>query len=151
MASNTSTAVFVKMQCLTSSSATSSLLASGLTPAASKMLRFLPSTWQLPDSLTLSLSTFYPLMNNFNLTGIYTVRRPSDAINFITVDLLEATALVEYSNGERYSYSSVSRRAILNLLMQPNISLGFWVNDVLLYCNSKSASYGSCEHLNYAF
>jgi len=90
-------------------------------------------------------------MNKINLTGIYTVRRPSDAINFITVDLLEATALVEFANGERYSYSRVSRRAIVNLLMQPNISLGFWVNDVLLYCNSKAASYGSCEHLNYAF
>ena len=149
MASNTCTATFVKMQCLTSSLATSSLLASGLTPTASSLMRFLPSL--LPDSLTLSLSTNYPLMNKINLTGIYTVRRPSDAINFITVDLLEATALVEFASGERYSYSRVSRRAILNLLMQPNISLGFWVNDVLLYCNSKSASYGSCEHLNYAF
>ena len=86
-------------------------------------------------------------MDNF---GIFVVRRTSNAVNFVAVDLFEATAVVEFKNGERYSYSCVSRRAILNLLLQPNLSLGMWVNDALLYCNSKAASYGSCEHLDYA-
>ena len=76
-----------------------------------------------------------------------TICRPSDAVKSITTDLLGGMVLVEYSNGENYSYSDVSRRAILNLLMQPNISLGFWVNDVLLASDAKCATYGSCEHL----
>ena len=76
-----------------------------------------------------------------------TIMRPSDAVKSITTDLLGGEVLVEYSNGENYSYSDVSRRAILNLLMQRNISLGFWVNDVLLASDTKCATYGSCEHL----
>jgi hypothetical protein len=50
---------------------------------------------------------------------------------------------VYYTNGSVYLYQGVSRRAILNLLLNDNISLGRWINDVLLYCNSKCAQYGS--------
>ena len=82
-----------------------------------------------------------------NPFAFQTICRPSDAVNNITTDLLHAEVVVEYSNGENYSYSDVSRRAILNLLMQPNISLGFWVNDVLLASDAKCATFGSCEHL----
>ena len=76
-----------------------------------------------------------------------TICRPSDAVNSITTDLLNGEVVVEYSNKETYVYSNVSRRAILNLLMQPNISLGFWVNDVLLASDAKCATFGNCEHL----
>ena len=82
-----------------------------------------------------------------NPFAFQTICRPSDAVKSITTDLIGGMVLVEYSNGENYSYSDVSRRAILNLLMQPNISLGFWVNDVLLASDAKCATYGSCEHL----
>ena len=83
----------------------------------------------------------------YNPFTFNTIQRPSDAVNNITTDLIGGEVLVEYSNGENYSYSDVSRRAILNLLMQRNISLGFWVNDVLLASDAKCATYGSCEHL----
>ena len=79
------------------------------------------------------------------------VSRSSSAINHIITDLLAGEVLVEYKNGECYYYSNVSRRAILNLLLQNNISLGFWVNENLLCCDAKTASYGSCEHLAFAY
>jgi len=59
-------------------------------------------------------------------------RRTSDAIGFIVVDFATGTASVEYKSGHRYDYTNVSRRAILNLLNTPNMSLGFWVNNNLL-------------------
>ena len=54
--------------------------------------------------------------------------RSSDAIAHIQVSPILGVALVEYTNGLSYEYTNVSRRAILNLMTQPNISLGFWVN-----------------------
>ena len=58
--------------------------------------------------------------------------RASDAIGYIVVDFATGTATVEYKSGHRYDYTNVSRRAILNLLNTPNMSLGFWVNNNLL-------------------
>jgi hypothetical protein len=55
--------------------------------------------------------------------------RHSDAIDNISVSPMLGVALVEYANGLAYEYTNVSRRAILNLMAQPNMSLGFWVND----------------------
>ena len=55
--------------------------------------------------------------------------RHSDAIDNIAVSPILGVALVEYANGLAYEYTNVSRRAILNLMAQPNMSLGFWVND----------------------
>ena len=86
-----------------------------------------------------------------NLFAYQTVSRSSSAVNSITTDLIGGEVLVEYKNGECYSYSNVSRRAILNLLLQNNISLGFWVNENLLCCDAKTATYGSCEHLAFAY
>ena len=59
----------------------------------------------------------------------FTNFRSSDAIDNISVSPILGVALVEYANGLAYEYTNVSRRAILNLMMQPNMSLGFWVND----------------------
>ena len=82
-----------------------------------------------------------------NPFAIQTVSRSSSAINNISTDLVNAEVYVEYSNGETYVYTNVSRRAILNLLLQENMSLGFWVNSNLLFCDAKCATFGSCEHL----
>ena len=82
-----------------------------------------------------------------NIFKLHTIQRPSTAVKAITLDLLNAEAFVEYMNGECYVYSEVSRKAMLNLLLNKNISLGFWVNDVLLASDAKTATYGSCEHL----
>ena len=59
----------------------------------------------------------------FNVTN-----RTSSAVRCLLVDPIRGTACVDFKNGYAYSYSNVSRRAILNLLAQPNMSLGFWVN-----------------------
>ena len=55
--------------------------------------------------------------------------RYSAAIDNISVSPILGVVLVEYSNGYSYEYTNVSRRAILNLMCNPNMSLGFWVND----------------------
>ena len=60
----------------------------------------------------------------FNVTN-----RTSSAIRCLLVDPIRGSATVEFKNGYAYSYSNVSRRAIINLLAQPNMSLGFWVNN----------------------
>ena len=60
----------------------------------------------------------------FNVT-----RRTSDAIANLQVSPILGVALVEFDNGYSYEYTNVSRRAIANLLLNPNMSLGFWVNN----------------------
>ena len=54
--------------------------------------------------------------------------RTSDAVAFMQVSPVLGVVLVEFSNGYSYEYTNVSRRAIANLLLNPNMSLGFWVN-----------------------
>jgi hypothetical protein len=71
--------------------------------------------------------------------------RSSSAVEQIIVNPIRGTANVVYKNGREYDYTNVSRRAILNLIANPNISLGFWINENLLYCNSKSAKFGTCQ------
>ena len=66
----------------------------------------------------------------------------SDCADYIIVNVAKAQCIVAYTNGTRYLYEGVSRRALLKLMLQPNISLGRWINDNLLYCNSKCAQTG---------
>ena len=55
-------------------------------------------------------------------------QRTSEAIEAIKVDPVRGTVITRFRvNGYEYKYSNVSRLAIINLLMQPNMSLGFWV------------------------
>ena len=54
--------------------------------------------------------------------------RTSTCVKSIDVDPITGTAIVEFLTDTRYEYTNVSRRAIANLLAQPNMSLGFWVN-----------------------
>ena len=54
--------------------------------------------------------------------------RSSSAVRSIDTNILRGSVTVEFINGNRYTYTGVSRRAIANLLLQPNLSLGFWVN-----------------------
>tara|TARA_B100000085_G_C18459197_1_gene478179 strand:+ start:631 stop:879 length:249 start_codon:yes stop_codon:yes gene_type:complete len=60
------------------------------------------------------------------------VVRNSNCADGISVDIISGTASVLFSNGAVYRYTNVSRRAIANLLINPNISLGFWINDNLV-------------------
>ena len=58
----------------------------------------------------------------------FNIFRTSDAIDSMQVSPILGVVLVEYSNGYSYEYTNVSRRAIINLMCNPNMSLGFWVN-----------------------
>ena len=53
--------------------------------------------------------------------------RTSEAVEAINVNPFTRVVNVRFTNGYEYKYSNVSRLAIINLLMQPNMSLGFWV------------------------
>ncbi|AGG91340.1 hypothetical protein SWQG_00046 [Synechococcus phage S-RIP2] len=59
---------------------------------------------------------------------ITVTRRTSDAVAQLLVSPVLGVVLVEFTNGYSYEYTNVSRRAIMNLLLNPNMSLGFWVN-----------------------
>ena len=51
----------------------------------------------------------------------------------ICVDFKRGTAVVMFNNSNKvYRYFNVSRRAIFNFIMQPNMSVGFWINENLL-------------------
>ena len=57
--------------------------------------------------------------------------RSSSCADAITVDPINGTAAVLYKNGSVYSYKNVSRRAIVNFMINECASLGFFVNNIL--------------------
>ena len=63
--------------------------------------------------------------------------RTSNAIESLEVDLLSQKARTVFKNGKGYEYGNVSKRAIANVMFNPDVSLGFWVNNNLL--NSERA------------
>lgn len=73
------------------------------------------------------------------------VVRNSAACIAIDVNVIKGDCIVKYHNGTQYHYTDVSRRALFNLLNNETISLGFFINEHLLYVDSKCALYGSCE------
>ena len=60
----------------------------------------------------------------------YIENRTSTCVEAIAVSPLRKVAKVRYPNGKEYTYSNVSRLAILNLILNPSVSLGFWANKV---------------------
>ena len=77
--------------------------------------------------------------------------RTSDCVERMVVDPLRGVVQVAYQKGNIYEYTCVSRRAIANLLLNPNMSLGFWVNSNLLPFNSKTRLLGDVRCLNALF
>lgn len=67
------------------------------------------------------------------------IQRSSDCCDGVAVDIINGSVSVLYTNGSVYNYTNVSRRAILNLMLNPNMSLGFWINANLI--NSKRVSF----------
>lgn len=55
-------------------------------------------------------------------------RRSSGAVRRVYVSLKDGCVTVVFKCGSTYDYVGVSRRAILNLMLNDNMSLGFWVN-----------------------
>ena len=75
-------------------------------------------------------------------TTMFTVNyRSSSAVRSISANPISGEVLVTYKNGSTYSYERVNRFAIINLLMNDNISLGFWVNDNCLSYDSGAVAY----------
>ena len=66
----------------------------------------------------------------------------------MVVDPVRGLVQVAYAKGSIYQYTHVSRRAIVNLILNPNMSLGFWVNSNLLPFDSKTRLLGECTVLN---
>ena len=81
----------------------------------------------------------------FNLSSI--VRRSSTVANYIVADVMSGTSTVAYKNGHIYEYTNVSRRALFNLINNESVSLGFFINNSLLFCDSKCAKYGFCDEV----
>ena len=70
--------------------------------------------------------------------------RTSAAIESLKVDLLARKARVIFQGSYEYEYENVSARAIANVLFNPDVSLGFWVNNNCLKANrSELVGYGS--------
>jgi len=69
----------------------------------------------------------------------FTITRSSDAISYVSCNMLSGFCLVTFKNGSTYAYNNVSKRAMLNLYMNKNMSLGFWVNENCV--NAKRVSY----------
>ena len=78
----------------------------------------------------------------------YSATRTSEPCNFVHVDLLKGEAIVDFKTSACYKYTNVSRRAIINLMMQPSMSLGFWVNKNCV--QSERTSYAVCADLQLA-
>ena len=74
--------------------------------------------------------------------------RSSSSVRSLTVNLVRGTVHVEFLNGYDYCYQNVSRRAILNLLLNENMSLGFWVNkNLVLSDRVQNARYVQADKL----
>ena len=74
--------------------------------------------------------------------------RTSTAIESLQVDALNKQAIVTFSDGNTYAYGNVSTRAIINVLFNPDVSLGFWVNNNLL--KSERVSVLNGDEFDYA-
>ena len=67
--------------------------------------------------------------------------RSSDAVYFMTANPFTGVVNVTFKGGRSYKYTGVSRRAIINLLANPNMSLGFWVNANCVNSNRASVDF----------
>ena len=56
----------------------------------------------------------------------------SNCCDVLYTNLLRGSATVYFKNGSAFEYTNVSRRAIANLMINPNMSLGFWINSNLI-------------------
>ena len=82
----------------------------------------------MKDTIFLQCSHYLFMINMFvNVTN-----RTSTAIEDLQVDALSKQAIVTFSGGDTYAYGNVSTRAIVNVLFNPDVSLGFWVNNNLI-------------------
>ncbi len=63
----------------------------------------------------------------------------SSAVNSLELDKESGQAQVEFTNGNKYTYFDVSKRAIARLINAPEQSIGQWVNNNLV--NGEGVTY----------
>ena len=56
--------------------------------------------------------------------------RTSEAVEAINVNPFTRVVNVRFTNGYEYKYSNVSRAKIVNLMLNPNMSFGFWIQSL---------------------
>ena len=57
--------------------------------------------------------------------------RTSTCVEKILVNPVQGTVTLRYAkNGYEYKYSNVSRAKIVNLMINPNMSFGFWIQEL---------------------
>ena len=56
--------------------------------------------------------------------------RTSTAVEAINVNPFTKVVNLRFTNGYEYKYSNVSRAKIVNLMINPNMSFGFWIQDL---------------------
>ena len=74
--------------------------------------------------------------------------RTSSSIENLQVDALNKQAIVTFKGSNTYLYDNVSTRAIINLIFNPDVSLGFWVNNNLV--KSERAYVLNGDEFNYS-
>ena len=57
-----------------------------------------------------------------------TFRNNSSAVEGMTANVLTGKVIAKFKDDSLYVYTNVSRRAIANLIANPNMSVGFWLN-----------------------
>ena len=57
--------------------------------------------------------------------------RTSDAVEAINVNPFTKVVNLRFTNGFEYKYSNVSRAKIVNLMINPNMSFGLWVQSLV--------------------
>jgi hypothetical protein len=76
-------------------------------------------------------SIYYFMFNMF----IDVPTRTSAALSALSVDLLAQKVIATFTNGSIYEYGNVSKRAIANVLFNPDVSLGFWINNNCIHAD----------------
>lgn len=71
----------------------------------------------------------------------------SDCADYVVANVKDGVAVVKYNNGSIYKYTNVSRRALINLVANTNISLGRWINANLLFNQSKTVQFGTATQM----
>ena len=56
--------------------------------------------------------------------------RTSTCVEAIQVNPFKGSVTLRYTNGYEYKYSNVSRAKIVNLMINPNMSFGFWIQEL---------------------
>ena len=72
--------------------------------------------------------------------------RSSDAVDVMFANPLTGVVEILFQTGHAYVYKNVSRRSIVNLILNPNMSLGFWINENLV--RSQRVEYKSQGKIN---